>query len=157
MSRIPASSPLTLSPPPRKDTMTKVVASRPVSSVAPAPEAATPFATFLPTNLQGVSAKPPFTGNDGGTLLLDGKLNGKNARVRIDGAFDSQTRGQIFVKLAGGAERPMTKAELSDLQGAVKRFREQESPNSQRSRVSEQLRYSSFESEIRAGLAKFKG
>jgi hypothetical protein len=154
MPRITASSPLS---PPRKDTMTKVVASRPASSVAPAPEATTPFATFLPTNLQGVPAKPPFTGNDGGTLLLDGKLNGKNARVRIDGAFGSQTRGQIFVKLAGGAERPMTTAELSDLQGAVKRFRQQESSKSQRSRVSEQLRYSSFESEISAGLAKFKG
>lgn len=127
--------------------MPTISSSRPVAPIAPpatAPVSA--FAAFLPMKHSKL--------RDGGSILVDGQLNKSvSARVRMDGGINSSTRGQFFVTtrhfLQGArAERPMTKAELVDLQSAITRHMAK-TPG-------RQPEYVEFNARIRAALAKFE-
>ena len=81
--------------------------------------AALPLASFQPTRL--------VTLRDGGSMICDGMLNKSfTAKVRMDGAINSSTRGEFFVSRKhflkpAEAEKPMSLDELKGFLSAVKR------------------------------------
>ncbi len=94
---------------------------RPTPAICPKPVVAD-------HNFSGYSPSKITMYRDGGTIKLEGHLNRSfTGSVRFDGAMSSPTRGQFFssVKHFAGkaeAERPMSRADLKELQGALQRY-----------------------------------
>jgi hypothetical protein len=101
------------------DTEAAAIAS---TSRAPKPNVTEyPFKDFSPQSIKHF--------RDGGTITTEGPLNRyAHATVRLDGAINSPTRGQLFTAVRErsspppAADRPMTKGEMQELKDCLEKF-----------------------------------